>query len=328
MFQNSEDEIQKADSPGFVPIRAIAFALLDTTFPFQAKYSKLYREGAMRSLRGFFSNAGAAADESLANAVVSDKSQVFRVLVEELSGERIADFLPQQQRQQQQQAPHDVENDNNAIAEPAKPKRPLQFLSASDLLAKATRSEADFEALMRAHEKTVVRALRSVFVEKLQHWEEFQRVVFAFSCLGSHLPITELNSRFSRFVSVEDLVERTHTALAGKQEKLKGVLWSFLADQEYCVLKSDADGEVSELLVGGGGEARRGWTALSVGGQRALRECFSVLCSLWSWNGSAQANAHGLSPIDWEVVAAFDDPSAVHGTECSSVLCSPLFFFF
>lgn len=93
-------EIAKADSPGFVPIRALVYGLLDDTIAVSVKHNKLVMECALRAVRALFSAVAAPADAApvvdappAVAAATGDKTTLFRDLVEAMSGERIADFI-------------------------------------------------------------------------------------------------------------------------------------------------------------------------------------------------------------------------------------------
>ncbi len=209
-----------------------------------------------------------------------------------------------------------MRNDNNAAAAPAAlPTRPLRFLAAAELLAAASKTDEGFAALMGAHEGHITAFLRRVFLDRLVYWSETQRVLSHSHFVHTFMPYTaKLKSRFDVFASVDDLVDQCYAAVSARPAVPGGAFWSFvdgdidntnnnMAPVLQWLSCDDASGRVTDGTVSG-------YDQLSPAAQRAYRACFTVVLSLWSWSGSASC-AHGLSPIDWEVVAAFESPALV-----------------
>jgi hypothetical protein len=135
-----------------------------------------------------------------------------------------------------------------------------------------------------------------------------------------HAPILELKRRYSKFECVDVLVDSAYSAIS-KREAMNAVLWAFLAggdgEPDYCVLQLQ-DGALVEQRLSAGSTVS-GWSNVSSTAQQQLYKCFSALLSLWSWSGSVSC-AHGLSPIDWDVVAALESAEAVSRLNAKQLL--------
>lgn len=116
-------EISKQDSPGFVPIRAIAYGLLDETLTPRVKQQRLLEQCALRFLRG-----GTFHDDQ--------KAQFFQSLAEDLSGQKLSEVTKEV---------------------------PTKFLDVTCQLAEAAKSEKAMADLLIVHQSVFAARLKTLF---------------------------------------------------------------------------------------------------------------------------------------------------------------------